>query len=266
MTGMGVAALALGACTPQADLVQLNNNQFALRGMIASDRQRLSSLERRIRRLQDEIVEIKHGGKLGSGAGGDQAAQISERLSKLESKVGALEAAVESAPASAAGEALAPGLAAGVVAAPAERKPEWPERLDEAIAAAKGSSASGAKLYRQGLEAMKEGKYRVAVLRFSKLQHKYPKSPFAEPAKYFAANALYELGNYKESILQFNDLVLRYPKGRFASVALLRQAEAFLKINDEIDARLTLKKLIADHGDTPEATAANDMMRNLVSN
>ena len=121
------------------------------------------------------------------------------------------------------------------------------------------------KLYREGLDAMKAGKYPFAVAKFTKLQHAYPKSALSEPAEYFAANALFETGGYDQSILQFNDLVMRFPKGKYAGAALLREAEAFVKLNDRIDARLTLQKLVADHAGTPEADAANTMMKNLAS-
>ena len=63
----------------------------------------------------------------------------------------------------------------------------------------------------------------------------------------------------------YNDLVMRFPKGRFASQSLLRESQAFLKMNDRIDARLTLQKLLADHPGTPEATAANTLLKDLVS-
>ena len=86
------------------------------------------------------------------------------------------------------------------------------------------SKDPGMKIYRDGLDAMKAGKYPLAVTKFTKLQHPYPKSPLSEPAEYFAANALYETGKYDQAILQFNDLVMRFPKGRFARAALLREA------------------------------------------
>ena len=79
----------------------------------------------------------------------------------------------------------------------------------------------GIKVYREGLDAMKAGKYPLAVTKFTKLQHSYPKSPLSEPAEYFAANALFETGGYDQAILQFNDLVMRFPKGKYASAALL---------------------------------------------
>jgi len=110
---------------------------------------------------------------------------------------------------------------------------------------------------------MKGGDYPSAVARFGALMRRYPKSDLTEPAEYFSANALYEQGKYEQSILQFNDLVIRSPKGRYASAALMREAQAFLKINDRIDARLTLQKLLADHSASAEASAANSMLKNL---
>ena len=118
---------------------------------------------------------------------------------------------------------------------------------------------------------MKAGKYPNAIAKFQAFQRGHPKSPLAEPAEYFSANALFELGardpsNYNQSILQFNDLAMRYPKGRFAANAQLREAQAFLRTNDSLDARLTLQKLVRDHPGTAEAAAADAMMKNMASN
>jgi TolA-binding protein len=276
---IGAAALALAfalmGCTQQSDLQQLNQNEFTLRGMIASDRQQIDALQQQIKRQNDEITELKHG-----AAGGGDASSLNDKVAKLETEVAALQAGMAATPGVtlppsdttgtttagiAPGSTVAPGPAAAAPAVPAETPPSWPGELDQEITDAKSSSEPGIKMYRQGLDAMKAGKYPLAVTYFTKLQHSYPKSPLSEPAEYFAANALYELGEFDKAILQFNDLVMRFPKGKYASAALLREAQAFLKLNDRIDARLTLQKLVADRGGTPEATAANSMMKDLAS-
>jgi tol-pal system protein YbgF len=112
---------------------------------------------------------------------------------------------------------------------------------------------------------MKAGRYAQAVAKFQDLQRRYPKSELSEAAEYFSANGLYESGKYDQSILQFNDLTMRFPRGRFATAALLREAQAFIKINDRIDARLTLQKLLNDHPEAPEAPSAKSMMQTLTS-
>jgi len=271
------AAFALAGCSEQSDMQQLNQNEFTLRGMIASDRQQIDSLKEQVRRQNDQIEELKH-----AGAGGD-ASSINERVASLEAEVKALQAGMAATPGAipppgtpADSTGAAPG-SSGLAstgappggpappATPAEIPATWPSELDQEIEAAKTSKEPGIKVFSEGLDAMKAAKYPLAVARFTKLQHAYPKSALSEPAEYFAANALFETGGYDQAILQFNDLVMRFPKGKYASAALLREAQAFVKLNDRIDARLTLQKLVADHAGTPQAEAANTMMKDLAS-
>ncbi|MGA7873648.1 MAG: hypothetical protein WCA22_22405, partial [Candidatus Binatus sp.] len=61
------ASFTLAGCADQNDMQQLNQNQFTLRGMIASDRQQIDSLKVQLQRQNDEIDELKHGA---AGAGG----------------------------------------------------------------------------------------------------------------------------------------------------------------------------------------------------
>jgi tol-pal system protein YbgF len=269
-----LATFALAGCADQSGMDQLNKNEFALRGMIAADRQQIDALKAVVARQNDQIEELQHG----AGAAGGTASGANDRIASLEAEVKALQAGMAAAPGAmpppgAPADSVGPGLAsapppAGVTAppaTPAEIAPTWPTELDQEIAAAASSNEPGIKIYREGLDAMKAGKYPLAVTRFTKLQHAYPKSPLSEPAEYFAANALFETGGYDQAILQFNDLVMRFPKGKYASAALLREAQAFVKLNDRIDARLTLQKLVADHAGTPEAASADTMMKDLAS-
>ena len=271
------AAFALAGCADQGDMEQLNKNEFTLRGMIAADRQQIDSLKAQVARQNDQIEDLQHSGTPDSGA---SASGTNDRIASLEAEVKALQAGMAATPGvvpppGAPADSVGPGTAeaateppAGGPApppTPAEIAPTWPAELDQEIADAATSDDPGIKLYRDGLDAMKAGKYPLAVARFTKLQHAYPKSPLSEPAEYFAANALFETESYDQAILQFNDLVMRFPKGKYASAALLREAQAFVKLNDRIDARLTLQKLEADHAGTPEAASADTMMKDLAN-
>jgi TolA-binding protein len=259
---IGVACAAgIAGCAARADLEQVQNDQFQLRAMVASQNQQIQSLQNQVRRLSDLVEEVRHaGGAAGGGKANEQIANLEDRLSNLEAKVQSLEAA----PTSVAPPASVPGAPPGEAAVPAAVQP-WRAELDKELA---GSiSGSGAKVYREALVAMRDGNYGLAAAKFSALSKKYPKSELVEPAEYFAASALFESGKYDRAILQFNDLAMRFPKSRFASAALLRQAQAFLKLSppDRIDARLTLQKLLSEHADSAEATQARDMMKDLES-
>jgi len=141
--------------------------------------------------------------------------------------------------------------------------PSWRAELDRELVTPYSDSA--VKLYRSGLADIKAAQYPQGAAKLQELQHKFPKSELSEPAEYFCANALYESGKYDQSILQFNDLTMRFPTGKYASASLLREAQAFMKINDRIDARLTLQKLIGDHPNSPETPQARSMMQMLAS-
>ena len=141
----------------------------------------------------------------------------------------------------------------------------WQAQIDPQLQAAAASSDPAAKPYTAGLIALKGGMYQQAIGKFEQLQRNYPKSDLSEPAEYFSANALFEMGKYEQAILQFNDVTMRFPSGKFASASMLREAEAFQKINDQIDARLTLQKLVNDHPDSPEAAAAKSMMQGMAN-
>ncbi len=321
--GCLVVALAVWGCAPAVETQQLQTGQSNIRGMVAGDRQLIEALQEKVARLDDRISELEHNG---GESDNKTISSLNKRLSNLESQMRATQPPATAAP-GAPGAPPAPGAAsaspppdtanaagdeggdanAGTdvasAAPPAAAAPQgvpppavsvaqsWRALLDREIASAQRSRDPAAKLYRQGLAAMKAGRYPLALGQFQNLQRRYPKSALSEPAEYFSASALYELGesdnrsgnhdratenfnkailqfnaeNFNKAILQFNDLVMRFPSGRFASPSLLREAQAFINIEDRIDARLTLQKLLNDHGNSSEAPTARSMMQSLAS-
>jgi len=287
---LAASGVLTGCADNSSNMNQLNQNEFALRGMIASDRQEIAALQAQLRQTQDEVAELKHSG----GAGGSAAAappDVNDRLSRLESEINAMQAAgaVTPNPAPAVGSetppsGLAPGAAppppapvvgavppapgvsaAAAVAAVPEAAPTWPQDVDKELADTQSSKDPGAKIYRKGLDSMKSGNYPAAIVQFAKIQHSYAKSPLSEPSQYFIANAFYENGKYEQAVLQFNDLTMRFPNSRFFCESLLREGQSFVRLNDRIDARLTLQKLSSNSNCSNESVAANNMLKNLGS-
>lgn len=291
-TAIAISGVVTGCADNSNNMNQLNQNEFALRGMIASDRQEIAALQAQVRQTQDQVAELKHGGATPSGAAAP--ADVNERLSRLESEINAMQAAgavtpnpappVGSIPPAPSG--FAPGAAPGPpptsagmgaiptapgasasppVSAGPEAAPTWPQDVDKELADTQSSKDPGAKIYRKGLDAMKSGNYSAAIVQFAKIQHGYAKSPLSEPSQYFIANAFYENGKYEQSVLQFNDLTMRFPNSRFFCESLLREGQSFVRLNDRIDARLTLQKLSSNSNCSNESVAANNMLKNLGS-
>jgi TolA-binding protein len=150
--------------------------------------------------------------------------------------------------------------------APAAIPPaRWPDDLSRELQTTSNFKGGAGKLYQSGLNDMQNHNYSGAVAAFATLQKKFPRSDLGEQASYFSASAFNEMGKYDQAILQYNDVVMRFPNGKYASEALLRESAAFVQINDKVDARLTLQKLINEHAGTPQAAAASQMMKNLES-
>jgi TolA-binding protein len=150
--------------------------------------------------------------------------------------------------------------------APAALPPaRWPQDLARELQSSSNFKGGAGRLFHSGLDAMQNHNYAAAVETFAMLQKKFPRSDLGEPSSYFSASALNEMGKYDQAILQYNDVVMRFPKGKYASEALLRESQAFVQINDKVDARLTLQKLISEHPGTPQAAAATQMMKSLDS-
>jgi TolA-binding protein len=301
LAGLLAIAMSAAGCAARSDIDTVSQNEQSMREMMANDRQQISALQEQVAHLNDRVTELQHNGAEG---GSKDTAALQDRVAKLESQVNATAAGtplvegtsgvagapgVPGAPVPGAPGvpgAPPPGSAPGATSAslapgegeapppaapaPVPSVPGWQGALDQELAAAGNSSEPGSRVYRDGLIDMKAGKYAAAVGKFQAFQRAHPKSPLAEPAEYFSANALFEMGardpsNYNQSILQFNDLAMRYPRGRFAASAQLREAQAFLRTNDSLDARLTLQKLVRDHPGTPEAAAADAMMKSMAS-
>ena len=301
---IGLAALALTSCGPSAANREAQSNEEALRTIVANDRQQIEALQQQVARENDRISELEHNGADSSGntlaalearlnklEGQGPAAQVppigspAPATATTPAANGSSEAAASpAAPASdAAAEAspeTAPEAAPTTIVTAAPRVPPPPPPAAPAPAAgtpaptwqaAASTELAGvqkdtaAKLYRAGLAAMKAGNYQAAATKFDEMQHRYPKSELSGSAEYFAGNARYELGQYEKAILQFNDLGSRFPEGRFTSAAMLREAQAFAKINDPIDARLTLQKLLNEHPSAPEGPSAKAMLDSLSS-
>ncbi len=275
-----VAALLLAAgCSSDQDIQQLNQNEFTLRGMIASDRQQIDALNNQVRRLQDEIAQLKHSSAAEAQGGGSVPKDMNGRLARLESEVGALQAAlptippaapvgIETPPPAPGVPGAAPSVAAtsptaAAPAPPAEPSPTWPQELDQELAATQNSREPGTKLYREGLLAMKSGHYPASIEKLARIQRNYPKSQLLQPAEYFAANALYESGKFDQAIIQFNDVVMRFPRGTYTCQSLLREGQAFTKLNDKIDARLTLQKLSSNDQCAGQQQVANNLLKSL---
>lgn len=118
-------------------------------------------------------------------------------------------------------------------------------------------------LYDQGVQAFNEGRYDDAIQSFRDYAHQQPQSAYADDAQFLIGESNLRKGQYNNAIKEFNQVVLRYASGDRSAASLLKLAEVFSKMNDQVDARLSLQKLVNRYPGSAEAAQAYKMLQEM---
>ena len=124
-------------------------------------------------------------------------------------------------------------------------------------------SALEGTLYSDGVRAMGEEQYDEAIQYFRDFIHADTTSPVADDAQYWIAECYRRKGMETAAIKEFNQVVLRYASGDRGAAALLQLAALFSKIGDQVDARLSLQKLINRYPRSGEASQARRWLQQM---
>jgi len=117
--------------------------------------------------------------------------------------------------------------------------------------------------YDDAVRAFVEQQYEDSIQFFRNFIHGNSTSPNADDAQYWIGEAYLRKGMYSSAIKEFNQVVLRYGSGDRAAPALLKLAQVFSKIGDQVDARLSLQKLVNRYPTAPEASEAHRMLQQM---
>ena len=132
-----------------------------------------------------------------------------------------------------------------------EAAPELPRRVPLTL---RGSG------YDDGVRALSDGQFDDAVQYFRDFIFKNPSSSYADDAQFWIGEAYFQKGAYSNSIKELNQVVLRYRSGSRGPAALLRLSQVFSRIGDEVDARLSLQKLVNLYPESAEAERAAERL------
>jgi len=117
--------------------------------------------------------------------------------------------------------------------------------------------------YDDAVRAFVEQQYEDSIQFFRNFIHGNSTSPNADDAQYWIGEAYLRKGMYSSAIKEFNQVVLRYGSGDRAAPALLKLAQVFSKIGDQVDARLSLQKLVNRYPTAAEASEARRMLQQM---
>ncbi len=118
-------------------------------------------------------------------------------------------------------------------------------------------------LYADGVRAMAAEQYDEAIQFFRDFIHLDSTSPMADDAQFWIAECYRRKGMETAAIKEFNQVVLRYGSGDRGPAALLQLAAIFSKIGDQVDARLSLQKLINRYPRSQEAGRARAWLQQM---
>ncbi len=114
-----------------------------------------------------------------------------------------------------------------------------------------------------GVRAFVDRNYDDAIQYFRDFIHRSPSSAYSDDAQYWIGESYLRKGLYSNAIKEFNQVVLRYGSGDRSAAALLKLANVFSKIGDDVDARLSLQKLVNRYPGSQEAERANSLLRQM---
>lgn len=117
--------------------------------------------------------------------------------------------------------------------------------------------------YRRGVDLVRAGQYEEAlrVLRdFVRAEHA---SPSVAGAHYWIGQAHMQLGQFYQAILAFTDVQQRAPRSSLAPAAGLASGLAFLELGNVSEARRAFERVVAEYPNAPEAAKATARLREL---
>ena len=277
---IGAAGLLSGCAATQGP--QSHPADQDLRRMVMETRRELEDLRRDQERLRGTVEQLQYASSgrapaapgttaspNATGSAGSAAAPMMTQAPVEPAAGGEIDAAAVGAPAAATPEApqvSTPGavaatdpMIAAVTGAGTGTTP-GSIRTDEVPTVPAELRGSG---YDDAVRAFVEQQYDDSIQYFRNFIHGNSTSPYADDAQYWIGEAYLRKGMYSNAIKEFNQVVLRYGSGDRAAPALLKLAQVFSKIGDQVDARLSLQKLVNRYPGTPEASDAHRMLQQM---
>ena len=82
-------------------------------------------------------------------------------------------------------------------------------------------------------------------------------------ARYMMGECLFNQKEYDKAIMQYQKIISQHSNDKMAPAAMLRQGIAFEKLSDKETAKVIYKKILKQHGSSPEAGTAQEKLNKL---
>ncbi len=119
------------------------------------------------------------------------------------------------------------------------------------------------ELYDQAYHDLTRGNYDLARGGFTEYLKLYPDTELADNALYWLGEADYVQHNYVKALQVFQQVEENYPNGNKVPAALFKVGLCQIVLDNKEDAKRTLQNLVRDYPGTPEASQAEERLKEL---
>lgn len=267
----------------------LSNNVDRLNTELLQVKGQLDESRHRYRSLQDENQSLQEALKAIQQQTEQRTVELQERIGTVESSTSEIDTKLSTVHSNLVDMKESQALAAARAAEQARKKAEaaskstlpheiTPEKTKKTAAEVKQQprqeysspepvqskgSATGQKLYDQGLDLFKAKKYKEAQELFSEFIKKNPNDDLAVNARFWVGDCLFNQSEFALAILEYQNVIADFPDHIKAPAALFKQGMAFEKLQDNDTAMIVYKKIIAEYPNSDQVDASKKRLAEL---
>lgn len=119
------------------------------------------------------------------------------------------------------------------------------------------------RLYRQGLDLLKERRHAEAVAALREFVAKYPAHDYADNAQYWLGECFYDLKDHRAAVREFRDVVDKFPEGNKVPDALLKAGYSYLALGEAAAGREALGQVMKAYPRHQASRLAETRLREL---
>lgn len=125
------------------------------------------------------------------------------------------------------------------------------------------ADSEGSNIYHTAYTEYVNGNFENAISGFQKYLQASPDKKLADVAQFWIAESYFSLGEYDTSLQEYGKVIDQYPSSDKVSAAYLGKADAYLKIDRQIEAVSHLKYIVKQFPDSVAAQKAAEKLRAL---
>ncbi len=119
------------------------------------------------------------------------------------------------------------------------------------------------ELYDQAYYDLTRGNYELAKMGFAEYLRLYPDTELADNALYWMGETDYVQHHYEDALAIFQQVMEKYPDGNKLPAALFKVGLCQVTLTMKEEAKATFQTLIHDHPATPEASQAEERLKEM---